>query len=378
MAPPDDQPDEVEAALGADLMRAPMVQANQRAEDLRHPAAISSLLDDWAAQGRFRRPLLGRLAHIHHVSSRNIYFYQLKVLYEQRGKPELTAEPDYHEQAFPLEREQDRWEVALPPVQEFEDDTGGQVVLPGSTRVVSCPECEGWGKFVCATCDGKQRIRETREVLANSTQQSEPAPGGGQVDMSAMPATRLEQVLVPCPDCQGSGWEPCDHCDNVGRLVQQSAFRWQRTAYETETSDDFPEVDERWLFRTCAIQTVYQERTAGNPRSNTPAVLPEWLKVAPLHDLLEQARDATNDQTRIVLSEVTIQFIPVTDVVIDLGAYDEEQPDDTQLYRLSIYGFENAIPPDWRFLNWERVTFLCATAFLLVLVGVFGYFAFVR
>jgi hypothetical protein len=92
--------------------------------------------------------------------------------------------------------------------------------------------------------------------------------------------------------------------------------------------------------------------------------------------LLQQAEALTDQNSRMVLSEVTIRFLPVTEASIDLGHYHEDGEDEKGLYHFSIYGFENAIPPDWRFLNWERVIFLCLTAFLLVLVGVFGFFAF--
>jgi hypothetical protein len=43
---------------------------------------------------------------------------------------------------------------------------------------------------------------------------------------------------------------------------------------------------------------------------------------------------------------------------------------------MTLYGFEDAIPSDWRFLNWERVVFLCVGGFLLILVVILGVFAF--
>jgi serine/threonine protein kinase len=374
-------PDPVETALGPGLTRAPIVQAHERADELRQHGTLARLLDEWAAGNRLRRPLLGRLARPHRISSRNVYFYRLRVLYEQRGQPALTEKPDYKEFVAPLEPELTRWQVALSSVQDFEADKGGQVVLPGSTRVVKCGDCEGVGKHVCPRCKGKQRIYESRKVPPpeepppSAAPDEEPGTTPPPAQQAAKARPRVEQVLVPCPECNGSGGLTCEHCDGVGRMLQQRAFSWQRTPYTFEASDDLPGVDEKWLRHTCQVQEIYAERIVTNGHSNATPFRAEWEKIPRVKEMIEQARSALDDNARVVLSELSISFVPISDVVFDLGNVRDEH-DDARIYRLSIYGFENAIPPDWRFLNWERVNFIFGTLFLLVIVLILGFFAF--
>ncbi|NTU83447.1 MAG: serine/threonine protein kinase, partial [Chloroflexales bacterium] len=147
------EPNQVEAVLAPDLERAALERAHRRADELRDPLVVAGLLDAWAAQDRFRRrPLLGRLARLHKVCSRNVYFYRLRVLYERRTTPEDNEEPDREAQVFPLEPEVERWSVVLPPAESFADEAGGRLNLPGSTRVVVCKACMGKGATLCSRC----------------------------------------------------------------------------------------------------------------------------------------------------------------------------------------------------------------------------------
>ncbi len=381
----------VETALGPDLVRAPVARAHQRAEDLRRPEFIAGLLDDWAAQSRFkmRRQLLGRLARLHKVSSRNVYYYRLRVLYERREKPMSVEQPDLKAEVFPLEPEVDRWQVPLPPVKDFSQNQGKPVILPGSTRVITCANCSGKGKIVCPRCKGRQRIRVPRELVQpESARRSRPearsiaaeiateAPGNsptgrrGTSSGPAVPTAGDEPTLVPCPDCSGQGGVRCDRCSGVGRLIQRSVFRWDRRQQEFAVQDDLPEIDETWLHQNFEANAIYCERASAGFR-------PEWKNVPALSDLIAEAQAKADDQNRIVLSEVTIHFIPVSDIVFDLGNYDPNNPDDRGLFKLSIYGFENYIPPDWRFLNWERVLYICAISFISIIAVIFGVFAII-
>jgi predicted Ser/Thr protein kinase len=375
------EPDAIEQVLGADMQRALLSEARQRAEELRDPAEIRCLLDEWAAAGRLRRNLLGRLARLHRVSSRNIYFYRLRVLYEQRGAIETSEEPDYDEQVFPLEPERSRWQVPLPAVQGFAPDAGGQEVLPGSCRVVRCDDCAGRGKHICPMCQGKQRVYEQQaldedsdEALALDIQAAllaqEQGRSGNVPGQATLPVRRM---LVPCPECGGTGGFTCERCDGVGRLVQRSTFVWQRFPRSFADHDDLPDVDDRWLHKHCELHDVYCETADAATYHPAAALRSEWFDVPPLAALLEQAQAAASEHTRIVLSELSIGFLPVTDIVFDLGQQDEQN--EAGLYRLTIYGFENAIPPDWRFLNWERVVFLCVLTFMFALLMVLAFFA---
>jgi eukaryotic-like serine/threonine-protein kinase len=381
----------VETALGPDLVRAPVARAHQRADDLRRPEFIAGLLNTWAAQSRLkmRRQLLGRMARLHKVSSRNVYYYRLRVLYERREKPVPIEQPDLNAEVFPLEPEVDRWQVPLPPIKDFSPAQGKPVVLPGSTRVVTCANCSGKGKIVCPRCKGRQRIRVPRElVLPDAARRNRPearsiaaevttqAPGNpaagrrGAAGGAPAPTAGDEPTLVPCPNCDGQGGIRCDRCNGVGRLIQRNVFRWERRQQEFARQDDLPDIDENWLHQNFEANAIYCEQAGAGFR-------PEWSNVPALRNLITAAQAQADDQNRVVLSEVTIHFIPVSDIVFDLGHYDPNNPDDRGLYKLSIYGFENYIPPDWRFLNWERVIYLCAISFISIIAVIFGIFAII-
>ncbi|NJP07081.1 MAG: protein kinase [Chloroflexaceae bacterium] len=365
----------VEVALGPDLIREPIVRAHRRAEELCQPGQIALLLDHWARQGRLRRTLLGRLARLHRVTSYNIYYYTLRVVYEQRGSPEEVTEPDHQARVFPLEPELERWQIRLPPINGFEDDEGDQVLVPGSASVIKCPTCQGRGKLICPRCKGKQRITISRplapeidpampDTTANPQHPGKPGPSPrnqatavertpgtpaastpeGARGSTQTATTRVEQVLEPCPECAGRGGLRCDTCDGVGRLIQQKAFRWQRVSRTFEQGDDLPIIDEQWLYRTCQVHEVYREEATDHHHLNAMPFRPEWLQVPVLCDLIEQADANTDDDTRIVLSEVAITFIPVTEIAFDLGKAPTGD-DEKDLYHMMIYGFENVIPP---------------------------------
>jgi predicted Ser/Thr protein kinase len=357
------EPNAVETVLAADLVRGAIERAHRRAAELSSPAPLAALLDDWAAQDRWRRKAhLGRLARLHKVTSRNVYFYTLRVLFERRNAPESQEEPDLKAQVFPLEPQVERWAVALPQPKGFDDDPGGRMPLPGSTRVVICKDCTGSGMTVCANCGGKQRVYVTRTVPAPPRAAAAAASGrvtatAAEGAAPASQAERTEQVLVPCPDCSGRGGVNCARCTGVGRLVQRQSFRWSRQAQTIDAQDDLPALDEDWLHKTCKPEVVYTQRQAGGLR-------PEWAHLPALEPAIQQLQGRLDDNTRVALSELSITLIPVTDIVFDLG-----KPGEGGLYKLAIYGFENLIPPDWRFFNWERVVYWCVILFLLVLVA---------
>lgn len=352
---------EVETALGPDLLRAPVTEAYQRAEELRQPANVAQVLNEWSTQGYFRRPLLGRMAQLHKVSSRNIYFYELRVLYELRSQPELREEPDDQATIFALEPELDRWQVPLPPVQDFTSHEGGEMVLPGSARVAKCDVCSGRGKTLCPECKGKQRV-----VVTGSAERApvSRAIAGTMATADVGP----EQHLIPCPTCEGRGGLHCAHCDGLGRILQRKLFRWKRQRGTFRDSDELPQRQDQWLLRTCEPREIYCERATNGVRA-------EWQLVPALAAMLEESQEMTNDDKRIVLSEAAVSFIPVSDVVFDMG---NARKNDANLHSLSIYGFEKRIPADWRFLNWDRIVLIVGGSFLLLLTVIFGVFAFLR
>jgi hypothetical protein len=98
-----------------------------------------------------------------------------------------------------------------------------------------------------------------------------------------------------------------------------------------------------------------------------------------LNELIGRAQASATQDTRPIMSEVVLEFIPVTEIVFDLGdtvrrlappkgktAPASAEPD---LYCWHVYGFERRLPKDWRFLNWARVATMVLAAALMVAVA---------
>lgn len=380
-------PHAVEKVLAADLIKAPMQEALVRAKELSDPRVLAGLLNEWsrARPLGLRRPSLGRLAAIRQTTHRNIYWYTLSVLYETREPPQTEEEPDYHyRKDDKLERELDRWEVALPAPKGFENEAGGVVRIPGSTRVVSCSTCKGIGRTICPRCNGRRRIAApspptaTTEapgaaqstVAANSHRTrispttSTGSPGATQSAVATQPPIAATPTLIPCPDCQGAGGIHCTRCDGVSRLITHKTFHWLRRTTRLTTHDDLPGIDEEWLKHNCRRHEVYREKAGGDFR-------PEWRLVPGVDSLIKQAEERLNPDTRIILSELVIKFIPITEIVFDLDEWTKPkqsgQKREPVLYRWYIYGFEKILPNDRRFLNWDRIAALTATGLTIVL-----------
>lgn len=404
---------DVEITLGPDLIRKPVAEAHKRAEELCQPQTITQLLNTWSRRGfyhgLFRRTMLGRLARLHRVSSHNIYHYRLQVLYEERGEPRIIEEPDHDKKNYPLEPEVDRWQVSLPSVQGFEAHSGGQVDVPGSFQVVSCRSCNGKGKIICPRCKGNRRVIVTQQVEVEVPPEQRASPqgqgstgstsqrsggnsssvpsykslvqgAGGNpsqaMSVATQTTTQTQRVLVPCPDCDGVGGSRCAHCEGTGRMVQRKAFHWQRIprVFEHNDEDQIPKINEKWLQEHLQTTEIYHEQVFGNIHSKEPAFRPEWKEIPEVAALLQSANDKTNPGCYIIMSELTIGMIPVTDVMFDLSK-DDENVGKNDYYQITIYGFQNLIPPDWRLFNWERVIWFWVNLFLVVLVVIFGFFA---
>ena len=428
----------VEHVLAAGLVQEVVDRAHRRATELCDPELVAEMLNHWAEQDPLRRRLLlGRLARLHKVASRNLYFYQLRLLYERRELPEHDEEPDRTLEVFPVEREIAPWDVNLPPADFATEPNNGRVNIPGSTHVVTCEPCSGRGFTICPRCQGRQRIYVNRPAPTSDPTAPRPpgSPSAATVDLrppgnpaatvatprppgspvaatangrpvapstiptpsaqstttpmgarpteaptapvpgvatasprpTETPSTAVStQVIAPCPDCSGRGGVTCSRCAGIGRLVRRKAFRWSRKAVLFNTQDDLSPFQSDLLVSSCKSVQIYQERIHGEPG-------PEWAMIEPVAALIKQAEAGLNAQSRIVLSELSIQVIPITEIVFDLGKRDEQH-----LYKLVIYGFENLIPPDWRFFNWERVTLVCTIIFLLVIILVLAIFTMVR
>ena len=376
------QPHPVEIALGPDLLKGPLEQARKLAETLSDPQQIASLLNKWSEAGRFRRRLLGRQALVHQTLTSNTYFYTLRILYETREPAQKNVQPDYEAVTPPLEKEVEPWVVTLPKPRDFVDEASQTIDLPGTLKIVNCQTCNGIGKTTCPRCKGERRIVSAREPIESVAIKSRGVPkatgdlsssksGNAVISIRPSPATSAT-ILIACPECSGVGGLPCKSCDGVGRMVEKKTMTWRRWTGTFTSHDQLPQIDEKWLERMCKHTEIYRERQQGGLRAT-------WQAVPPIADLIKQAQEDLNTQsTRIVLSEVAVSFIPITEIIFDIGD-PPEQPQNTntntdhhpiattKAYSWHIYGFEKHLPNDWRFLNWDRVIAVLAGLAAIIL-----------
>ncbi|PLS78585.1 MAG: serine/threonine protein kinase [Chloroflexi bacterium] len=356
---------EVEQALAADLLREPFERSHARAEELRDPLVLARVLDQWSTSGRrreFRKQHLGRIVNLREVRSRNVYFYQLEVLLETRTEPKDVEEPDANAPDLPVQKEQNRWQVVLPPPSAFEDDPGRAEIIPGSERVIACPRCEGSGYELCPECKGSRRVLVSRPVATSdggdgvALRRQQEGPGhvaasrqraAGQPahlnDAAASETTQVKQVLVPCTVCAGMGRLKCDRCHGEGRLVQRRAFEWSRRALKASSYDDLPHLDENQVRQEVELTKVYEERHMGGLKR-------EWSAVPGLKGLIANVQKQLGTDTCVAMAAVTIMMVPYTEVRLDLGHDEvviegetEERRTDDRVHLVQIYGFENLV-----------------------------------
>jgi serine/threonine protein kinase len=328
---------EVEQVLSGSLFREPLERALERARKL-DDVSIRQLLDQWSKTKRFYQPLLGRIAQIHDTKHQNVFFFSLRLLIEQRREAGLEEEPDSQQKQIPPQRELALWQIELPPPKEFREHPGGRVIVPGSEQIVTCPSCKGQGVIICPTCQGQRRVTVPEQPVDQQ-------PKSNSADSPAV----VRQRVVPCSACSGRGSLPCKRCESFGRLVQRKVMEWSRRVVKDSSQNDLPDVDEAWLHRTCKAELVYRNRVQRIP--------PEWLQISEVKEMIELQQKQLDKDSQIVMAELQINFIPLTEIKLDLGNPEVE-------YRLAIYGFENLIPPDWRFLHWERIAFMSVTVVL--------------
>jgi hypothetical protein len=143
----------VERALGAELTREPLDRAHARAERLRDPQVIAGLLNRWSAARPLRRRLLGRLARLHQVTSRNLFSYSVRAMVEERRPAPPEVQP--HD-GTPLPTKApavDLWQVPL-PLPGPKQPQSGRVLLPQTLHRAACDSCDGSGEIVCRRCGG--------------------------------------------------------------------------------------------------------------------------------------------------------------------------------------------------------------------------------
>jgi hypothetical protein len=154
-------------------------------------------------------------------------------------------------------------------------------------------------------------------------------------------------------------------------VLQHKTTTWSRNTASYEGHDDLPRIDEQALSQSCRKREVYHEQARDGFR-------PEWQHVPVIVELMRKAQTGLGPDLRVVLSELQISFIPVTEVVFDLDAPQPVPPAGSavntkpvrqgEVYSRYIFGFERHIPKDWTLLNWDRVwVLLLAISLLLAL-----------
>lgn len=316
----------LETVLGDMLDQEYLSRSRKRANELHQVRAIRRLLNRWSRKSQFRRTALGQLIQPEQIVSYNIYFYELRTLYETRTPPQPRQRPqqDHHERTATLPTPK-LWQVDVPDALPFEEIKPQELTLPNSTRVFTCPECSGSATVVCATCNGQGTVERKRRII-------NPDNSSGE-----------EPIPTACPDCRGYGRQKCPACEGSGNLVEELVFTWSRRARLWQNTDDIEALPVLALQRRA--EPVYDAPI--NPYEG------RWHSVAPLAELLRAAIADAGEDTRLVAAELSIRGVPITEVDYQLN--DAAQT-------LAIIGFDNEVVGDWTLLNPERI--------LLVALGV--------
>jgi serine/threonine protein kinase len=327
----------LETVMGDELDAAFIRESRARADRLHRSEEIRRLLNRWSREGFFRRSALGHIMQLEQMVSYNIYFYELHTYNEKRIplQPRRTPQKSGEERSdvlpmLPL------WDVSMPEVEPFTAVSEQEVVWPHSRRVITCPECSGVGKIHCKTCKGQGEVEKNRKV-----------PRGEDPSAS-------ESVREVCPTCHGYRQVVCPICEGKCNLVEEQVFQWSRMAYAWKNKDDLEGLPRLALQKR--LQEVY--------KAQINLYDDRWHSVAPLGELLREAvADAGND-TRILLAELNISGVPLTEIDYRL---DEGAP----VNRLYVVGFDEDVVGSWVLLNPERVILAVVVALvLLAIVGV--------
>jgi serine/threonine protein kinase len=318
-----------------------LARARKRADELHRRDAIRRFLNRWSRDGFFRRRALGQLIQLEEIVSYNVYFYELRALYETRTEPTPRVRPEAptdHPRAVQLPA--DVWQVPVPETGPLESVRPRELSLPGSERIFTCTECLGAGKVFCATCKGQGTVEKVSRVSNR--------------DRSRSP----EILSVECPTCRGYGKQDCPRCEGAGNLVEELVFTWSRRAMVFENSDDVEDLP-RLAIRKC-LEPVFEGPI--DPYKGP------WYSVAPLAEVLREVIKAAGDATRIAHAELIVRGAPITEVNYVL---------DDQPRQLHLVGFEPQLFGDWSLYNRERIALVVVVAIvalltILAFVGVVG------
>ncbi len=316
-------------------------RAHSRADNLHNGEGVRRLLDSWSGGNPVRRRQLGQAIRLDQTVSYNVYFYDLKVLYETRSYPETRERPFSGSRVSSRKQMPDRWQIDVQvPEEPFADVPQTEVAVPNSEKSSVCPRCKGETRITCGRCQGRGTLDLKRTVKT---------PTG----------THSELQTIDCPECHGQALLTCDRCDGNGSLIESSVFQFSRRGRLWQNTDDIEGLPQR----------VLEERS--ETVSNAPIDLhdPMWHAVQPLHELIEEATKTASEETRIVAAELTIRGTPVTEV--DYTFRNKPRT-------LAVIGFDDNIRGDLSLFDSERIVIAVLAGLVLVMLVVAVYFGVLR
>ena len=320
----------LELAFGERLDQTFLQNSRARANELHRVDAIRRLLNRWGRKG-MRRRHYGQDIQAEQIISYNIYTYVIQAHYERRTEPE-TRQHIYKGSAIDDSvQAADLWDVPVPEYEAFVNITPEKIIIPGSRKLVTCPECGGVQKLDCTACAGTGQVKVTRRV----------DDGDGK--------SHNETFQDHCKACHGYGKRPCTRCEGHGQLVEEATFTLSRFGKVHTNEDDISGLH-RLTIETLA-KTVFEGRI--DPYE------PYWNQVAPLKELLEGASKEGGKDARILAADLVIKGVPITEVDYRY----QEKP-----HTLSIIGFENAVRGDASLIDRERLLLYALIGVLIVIL----------
>ncbi len=310
-----------------------LTESRQRANRLHQRNQVRKFLNKWSRANPFRRPSLGQIVEFEAIASFNVYFYEMQVLYETREKPQSRIRPMTASDRPTAESAVDEWAVELPPPQEFASDKGGEIVLPGSRRFFTCPDCAGSGEVTCPKCHGKGLIKPRRL-------------GRGAVEADAVEQT--------CDLCKGYQRIPCRKCDRNGNLVEEKVFRWSRRAITYGNDDDTEGMPSK-------ARALLAQRAQLVYEAPIDIYDSHWRSAGPLSALIDRATDEAGAQSRLIQARLTIKGAMVTQI----AALIDEQPCD-----LYLIGPDDVLVSTTSLWNRERIALVVVLILFLMTVAI--------
>jgi serine/threonine protein kinase len=315
-------------------------RSRAHAEKLHAGEGVRRLLDAWSGDNPIRRRQLGQAIRIDQVVSYNVYFYDLKILYETRTHPETRERPFSGSRISNRKQPPDRWQIDVPtPDEPFADVALTEVPVPFSEKTSVCQRCKGETRITCGNCHGRGTLDVKRTVKTPTS-------------------THSEIQTVDCPICNGQALLTCDRCDGTGNLLTSAVFQFSRRGRLWQNTDDIEGLPQR----------VLEERSESVFTGEIDMHDPVWHAVQPLHELLEEATKLANEETRIVATELTIRGTPVTEV--DYTFRSKQRT-------LAIIGFDENVRGDFSLFDSERLL-IAALVVLLILAVAAIFFGVVQ